>query len=113
MDDDEKDISEIADEVNEMAAKYRNGPQQADSFLLKPIKYGGLYLLTILPLFSLSYLVYAHHYTGWQYPYTYEPYTSIGLIVIGLVLTLVLYRFFNDDEEDQAYVPGPGESLDL
>lgn len=112
MADEDNDMSELADEVNEMAQQYRNGPRNTDTYIINPVTKIGIYLLTVLPLVSLSYLVYAHRYTAWTYPVQYEPYTSIALIIVGLVITIGLYRFFDDDDE-QAYVPGPGEDLDL
>lgn len=112
MDDDEKDIGEIADDVNEMAVEYRQGPGTVAMYLISPLKKGFIYLMTVLPLLSTSYVVYAHRYTGWTYPINYDPYLSIALILIGIILTFVLYRFFTQDEA-HAYIPGPGEDLDL
>lgn len=109
---DDDDMSELAEDVNEMAQKYRDGPKKTDRYIINPIKKIGIYLLTVLPLASFSYLVYAHRYTEWTYPVQYEPYTSIALLIVGLVITIGLYRFF-DDDDGQAYVPGPGEDLDL
>jgi len=108
---DEEDISEVADDVNEMAETLSNpvGPGMVKRYVVSPVQA----VVAVLPLLLSIAVVAVTHLDIYQVPMLRsEPVAYAGTLLAGAALSYLLYRTIYG-EDDEGYTPGPGERLEV
>jgi hypothetical protein len=108
---DEEDISEVADDVNDMAENLSDpvGPGMARRYVVSPVQA----IVTALPLLLSIAVVGLTHFDIYDVPMLQaKPLAYAGTVLAGAGLSYLLYRTIYA-EEDDGYTPGPGERLEV
>lgn len=108
---DEEDISEVADDVNEMAETLSEpvGPGMAQRYVVSPVQA----IVTIVPVLLSVVVVALTHFDIYDVPMLQaRPVAYAGTLLAGSALSYLLYRTIYV-EEDEGYTPGPGERLEV
>ncbi len=108
---DEEDITEVAEDVNEMAETFSDpvGPGIAQRYVISPIQA----IVTVFPLFLSVAVVAVTHSGIYDVPLLQaEPVAYAGILLAGSALSYLIYRTIYM-EEDDGYTPGPGERLEV
>lgn len=108
---DEDDISEVADDVNDMAETLSDpvGPGVTQRYVISPVQA----IVTALPFLLSVAVVGLTHFDVYDVPMLQaKPVAYAGTVLAGSALSYLLYRTVYA-EKDDGYTPGPGERLEV